>query len=56
MLRAKKICAYVTERIEPQPERPDPHALKPEDYLELYCQDKVRRPPSRGSLSRSDKL
>ncbi|KAL8671536.1 MAG: hypothetical protein Q9168_003963 [Polycauliona sp. 1 TL-2023] len=38
---AKKICAYVTERIEPQPEHPDPHALKPEDYLELYCQDKL---------------
>ncbi|KAL8891889.1 MAG: hypothetical protein Q9215_001101 [Flavoplaca cf. flavocitrina] len=44
MLRAKKICAYVTERIEPQPERPDPHALKPEDYLELYCQDKLVPP------------
>ena len=42
MLRAKKICAYVAERIEPQPERPDPDALKPEEYLELYCQDKVR--------------
>ncbi|CAL8578483.1 hypothetical protein XPA_004263 [Xanthoria parietina] len=44
MLRAKKICAYVTERIEPQPERHDPHALKPEDYLELYCQDKLVPP------------
>lgn len=43
MLRAKKICAYITERIEPQPEHPDPHALKPEDYLELYCQDRVSR-------------
>lgn len=42
MLRAKKICAYVAERIEPQPERPDPNALKPEEYLDLYCQDKVR--------------
>ncbi|KAL9597106.1 MAG: hypothetical protein Q9179_004384 [Wetmoreana sp. 5 TL-2023] len=44
MLRAKKICAYVAERIEPQPERPDPNALKPEEYLELYCQDKLVSP------------
>ncbi|KAI4256073.1 MAG: hypothetical protein LQ352_002263 [Teloschistes flavicans] len=36
-----RICAYVAERIEPQSERPDPNALKPEEYLELYCQDKV---------------
>ncbi|KAL9029745.1 MAG: hypothetical protein Q9196_002051 [Gyalolechia fulgens] len=43
MLRAKKICAYVAERIEPQPPHPDPNALKPEEYLELYCQDKVSR-------------
>lgn len=46
MLRAKKICAYVAERIEPQPEQPDPSALKPEEYLELYCQDKVCDLPS----------
>ncbi|KAL8979902.1 MAG: hypothetical protein Q9177_006019 [Variospora cf. flavescens] len=44
MLRAKKICAYVAERIEPQPEHPDPSALKPEEYLELYCQDKLVSP------------
>ncbi|KAL8654161.1 MAG: hypothetical protein Q9210_001677 [Variospora velana] len=44
MLRAKKICAYVAERIEPQPEHPDPNALKPEEYLELYCQDKLVSP------------
>ncbi|KAL8641504.1 MAG: hypothetical protein Q9228_001694 [Teloschistes exilis] len=44
MLRAKKICAYVAERIEPQPERPDPNALKPEEYLDLYCQDKLVSP------------
>ncbi|KAL9108466.1 MAG: hypothetical protein Q9227_006800 [Pyrenula ochraceoflavens] len=37
MLRAKKIMAYVAERIEPAPEKPDPDALKPEEYLELYC-------------------
>ncbi|KAL9599496.1 MAG: hypothetical protein Q9219_003835 [cf. Caloplaca sp. 3 TL-2023] len=41
MLRAKKICAYVAERIEPQPTHPHPNALKPEEYLELYCQDKL---------------
>lgn len=40
MLRAKKILAYVAERIEapPDPEHPDPNAMKPEEYLELYCQ------------------
>lgn len=39
MLRVKKILAYVAERIEPIPENPDPNALKPEEYLELYCYD-----------------
>ena len=41
MLRAKKILAYVAERIEPQPEHPDPDAMKPEEYLDLYCQNQV---------------
>lgn len=39
MLRVKKILAYVAERIEPAPENPEAHALRPEDYLELYCYD-----------------
>ena len=39
MLRAKKILSYVAERIEPAPSEPvDADALKPEEYLELYCQ------------------
>ena len=42
MLRVKKILAYVAERIEAAPEHPDPNALKPEEYLELYCYDQVR--------------
>lgn len=41
MLRVKKILAYVAERIEALPENSDPDALKPEDYLELYCYDQV---------------
>ena len=41
MLRAKKILAYVAERIESLPDEPEPGALKPEEYLELYCQEKV---------------
>jgi WD repeat-containing protein 48 len=41
MLRVKKILAYVAERIEPAAEHPDPDALKPEEYLELYCYDQV---------------
>jgi WD repeat-containing protein 48 len=49
MLRARKILAYVAERIEPQ-EQWQPGAMssaeinmmRPEEYLELWCQDKVR--------------
>ena len=43
MLRVKKILAYVAERIDPpaDPENPDPDALRPEEYLELYCNDQV---------------
>lgn len=41
MLRVKKILAYVAERIDPQPEELEPDALKPEEYLELYCNDQV---------------
>jgi len=43
MLRVKKILAYVAERIDPpvEGEEPDPDALKPEEYLELYCNEQV---------------
>ncbi|KAI1095146.1 WD40 repeat-like protein [Rostrohypoxylon terebratum] len=41
MLRVKKILAYVAERIDPQPEEPEPGALKPEEYLELYCNEQL---------------
>ncbi|KAI0402982.1 WD repeat-containing protein [Xylaria palmicola] len=41
MLRVKKILAYVAEKIETPPEQPDPNALKPEQYLELYCNDQL---------------
>ena len=41
MLRVKKILAYVAERIEAAPEKQDLNALKPEEYLELYCYDQV---------------
>lgn len=42
MLRAKKILAYVAERIDPpNPDNPDPDPMKPEEYLELYCHDTV---------------
>lgn len=44
MLRVKKILAYVAERIEPVPEKIDPDALRPEEYLELYCSDMVSLP------------
>jgi len=42
MLRAKKILAYIAERIDPpNPDEPDDNAMKPEEYLELYCQNTV---------------
>lgn len=47
MLRVKKILAYVAERIDPTLDEPehnpeqDPDALKPEEYLELYCNEQV---------------
>jgi len=44
MLRVKKILGYVADRIEPMPENPDPNALKPEEFLELYCNDQVGYP------------
>ncbi|WPH04522.1 Hypothetical protein R9X50_00741400 [Acrodontium crateriforme] len=49
MLRARKILAYVAERIEPAPAplangEPDPNAMRPEEYLELYCQNQLVPP------------
>jgi WD repeat-containing protein 48 len=43
MLRVKKILAYVAERIDPVPEgeEPAPDALRPEEYLDLYCNEQV---------------
>ena len=42
MLRAKKVLAYVAERIDPaDPDDPDANPFKPEEYLELYCQNTV---------------
>ncbi|CEL03262.1 Putative WD repeat protein (AFU_orthologue; AFUA_5G11870) [Aspergillus calidoustus] len=38
MLRAKKILAYVSERIEEATGDPMQDMMKPEEYLELYCQ------------------
>lgn len=51
MLRVKKILAYVAERIEVTPETPDPDALRPEEYLDLYCYDQVNISPSILELS-----
>lgn len=44
MLRARKILSYVAERIEPRQEEGEESNLKPEDYLELYCQNQVCNP------------
>jgi WD repeat-containing protein 48 len=43
MLRVKKILAYVAERIHPgAADEPEEDQLKPEEYLELYCNEQVR--------------
>lgn len=45
MLRAKKILAYVAERIDPTfTEEPAEGELHPEEYLELHCQNTVSYP------------
>jgi WD repeat-containing protein 48 len=48
MLRARKILGYVAERIEPAPTKEDLEkqaesggVLKPDEYLELYCNGQV---------------
>ncbi|KAK1754353.1 hypothetical protein QBC47DRAFT_216733 [Echria macrotheca] len=43
MLRVKKILAYIAERIDPVPEGEEaaPDALRPEEYLELYCNEQL---------------
>ena len=46
MLRAKKVLVYVAERIDPaDPDNPDANPFKPEEYLELYCQNTVSSHP-----------
>ena len=41
MLRVRKILSYVAERIEQPPEEPEENPLKPEEYLDLYCNEQV---------------
>lgn len=44
MLRARKILGYVAERIEQPPTKEEAEAedrLRPEDYLELWCNGQV---------------
>ena len=51
MLRAKKVIAYVTERVDPEGFR-DPDHMRPEEYMDLYCQNQVRfAPPPESSYS-----
>ena len=46
MLRARKILSYVSERIEPAPpEGTDTTgALRPDEYLELWCNNQLLPP------------
>ena len=45
MLRAKKVIAYVTERIDPDGFL-DPNHMRPEEYIDIYCQDKASPCPA----------
>ena len=57
MLRAKKIVSYVAERIEtPNPDEPEEDAMKPEEYLELYCNNMVCIAPTVYSIRFDSKL
>lgn len=46
MLRARKMAAYVAEKLEPPDPQaePDAHALRPEAYIDLYCNNKLLPP------------
>ncbi|KAJ4267356.1 hypothetical protein NW762_003461 [Fusarium torreyae] len=44
MLRVRKILSYVAERIEPPLEEPEENPLRPEEYLELYCNEQLLSP------------
>jgi len=53
MLRAKKIMAYIAEKMDPLPEQAaieeTDRMVPPEEWLELLCRDEVNSPPP-GSL------
>jgi WD repeat-containing protein 48 len=44
MLRARKVLAYVAERLEPEVAATNSTVPAPEEYLELLCQGKVVPP------------
>ena len=46
MLRARKVLAYVSERIEPAPPEGSnqSNALAPDEYLELWCNNQLVPP------------
>lgn len=58
MLRAKKILAYVSERIEEPANESAQDTLQPEEYLELYCHDIVSTPSNTlvAIIGRTDNL
>ncbi|KXJ86706.1 hypothetical protein Micbo1qcDRAFT_152686 [Microdochium bolleyi] len=49
MLRVRKILAYVAERIDPDYDETNAEALRPEEYLELYCNEQLL--PNKMSLA-----
>ena len=51
MLRVRKILAYVIEKLDLSPRQSDQTLTKPEEYLDLYCQNQVCHcPPTLGCI------
>lgn len=46
MLRARKMAAYIAEKLEPPDPmaEPDPNALRPDAYIDLYCNNQLLPP------------
>ena len=46
MLRARKIAVYIADKLEPADPNvdPEPDALRPEAYIDLYCNNQLLTP------------
>ena len=44
LLRARKVLTYIADRLDPSCKPSNAEALRAEDYLDLYCQDRIVPP------------